>query len=231
MKLKTTGPRLEDGHVYLMPVTFILLLLAPAISAITIALHPDEPVFQVQNWIFVMFASAWLVFVPRVRFVTEAAFGGWTMVAIHVLACTVAVLAVQTIIAYYLRPVYLVQPLFVYLFYINAAISEESLFRVFLCTFIIIAVTAIPVRKQYRMARRAIAMMTAIAASGIVFSLSHLGVYAEVPLMLLSTLIGGTIMAAFLVITKNPLVPIVAHVANNAIAAGVIITNCILQAI
>lgn len=223
--------RFQDGHLYLMPVTLLFFLLGPAIGAVTIALHQDDPLFQVQNVIFLAFASAWLPFLlaGRVHLVSERDFGGWGRVALHVMVCTSAVLGVQIVVAWLSGPVtYVAQPVFIWLFYINAGISEEILFRAFTCTFIIIVIMGLPVPKKWRASMRVVAVVVAVAVSGIAFSLAHLGVYGQAPLMLLSTWIGGTIMAAFFVITRNPLVPVVAHVVNNAIAAGVIITSSIL---
>lgn len=264
--------RLPLGTLYMLVITLVFFVLAPGIGAITIALHRDEPVFQVQNVFFIALAGTWLFLLGRVVFTNEKQLGGWTTIVIYAMICAIAVIGVQTIIAFFLQPsTFLIQPLFVYLFYVNAAISEEIYYRVFIITAILVSLNSkdryhgllgvicvatgafcsafftdlvikmvlilgscaawfmLVGREQVpRRHQNPWAPIVAVVVSGSAFSLAHLGVYATIPLMMLSTFIGGTIMAAFLVITRNPLVPIIAHVMNNMIAAGVIITNCIV---
>jgi len=67
---------------------------------------------------------------------------------------------------------------------------------------------------------------TAVALSGITFSLAHWGVYAVTqPEMLFVTLAGGIVMAIFLVYSHDAVVPMTAHFINNAMSAGIVFTN------
>lgn len=221
--------KLENGHVYMLFPTLSLSLMAIGISAMEIALHFDT-VFAWQNVLFLSMASIPLfaAFVTgRLHLVSEGAFHGWTWILFSIGLATAPILVMQAIIGFLIdTSLYFITNVEIFLFYINAAISEELLYRVG-----IVALTYVIVNwvcKQNRVKKQPanmIAMILSIMISGTAFSLSHLGVYADVPLMLLSTFIGGSILAAVLVYTKNPLACIVAHVLNNAIAAGIIIST------
>ena len=68
-------------------------------------------------------------------------------------------------------------------------------------------------------------MMPGIIISAITFSLAHWNVYSAYPEMMIATLLGGGSMAAFLVATRNPFVPIFAHFINNLASLRGIIIN------
>jgi hypothetical protein len=65
----------------------------------------------------------------------------------------------------------------------------------------------------------------ACIVSAVMFSLAHWNVYAAYPEMTIATLLGGGVMAAFLVVTRNPFVPIFAHFTNNLLSLRGIIIN------
>jgi len=234
--------QLEDGHMYFTPTSLILFLAGIAWMLFEIGWHQDtDPVFASQNaaffWMAMPGIGLFVIFlaIKRGYLVSEEAFGGWGRVMIMVAACTAANIVINAICGVLMeeRATWSIESIEIYLFYaVSAPVAEESLYRVFICNVVIIAIMAAfklaGKSKKNDPLRITIANITAIAVSGVSFSLAHLGVYGDEPLMLLSNLLGGTVMAGFYVYTKNPFVPLFAHLVNNAIAAGVIITNAVM---
>jgi len=70
-----------------------------------------------------------------------------------------------------------------------------------------------------------LASIVGVIVSGSTFTLCHWKVYANYPEMLVALAVGGTAMAAFLIVTKNPFVPFTAHLLNNLRALQGIIIN------
>jgi len=227
LKSKKKFQKLKSGQVYLLDITLFFIFLSITISIIEILLHyrDDDKTFMLQNAFFLSFTSTVFVLLPKIKRVEPRDLGGWNKIALSIIICTTIVLMIQAIIGYFLKArIYLIYDIEIYLFYINAAISEEFFYRVFIINIIFILAEHV---KQLRNNQQLIKII-AIFTSATIFSLSHLRVYFSIPLMLLSTFLGGLTLSTFYVYTRNPLVPIIAHVINNAIAAGVIITNCIL---
>jgi len=239
---KTRTTKLEDGHVYFTPTVLVFLAIGVGWMLFEIMVHHDaNRAFSIQNMIFLAMTSSSIVLFllllvkGHAHLVNEGAFGGWGRVSMMTAGCTAAFVVINVICGYLMeeRGTYFIGTIEIYLFYaVSAPIAEESLYRVFICTVIVILVMGVfnlAGGKKNNQLKSLIANITAIAASGITFSLAHLGVYGDEPLMLLSTLLGGTVMATFYVYTKNPFVPLMAHLFNNVIAAGVIVTNAVMM--
>ena len=76
------------------------------------------------------------------------------------------------------------------------------------------------------------AVIVAVVISATTFSMAHWNVYHDSPGMLWALLIGGGVMAGFLIFTNNLFVPLMAHFANNLMSLrGVIINASVLVAI
>ena len=69
------------------------------------------------------------------------------------------------------------------------------------------------------------AIVVAVAVSSVSFSMAHWNVYQKEPEMLWAMGIGALIMASFLLATRNPFVPFVAHFGNNLMALQGIVIN------
>lgn len=234
--------KLLDGHVYFTPTSLCFFAIGIGWMLAEYALHRDAtPSFAAQNLIFFWMASPGMavsgifLVMGRGHLVNEEIFGGWQRVIVETVACTIAVVLVNAIIGFFQeRGTYFISTIEKFLFYaLSAPVAEESLYRVTICTVVVVVVMAAFdmagwSKKNQQQVKLNVARVTAVLVSGVAFSLSHLGVYGDEPLMLLSTLIGGTIMATFYVYTKNPFVPLFAHFVNNALAAGVIITNAVV---
>lgn len=277
----TKPAQLRLGVVYFMPITALFVIVGMTISIVEMAVHANDPsqTFFLQNGFFLLLASSFLLLLVRgrVQLADEATLGGWLRIAMMVGISTAAMLGIQIIIGFFIpRETYQINDLERYLFYINAAVSEEVYFRLFLVNasiaclsfknkvagivtimiitsgaiaigFIIDVTTRIivvgstmmvfPVADGFFHGRAKsapsplVAYFVAATVSGPTFGLAHWAVYHDVPLMMLSTALAGTVMAIMLVYSKDPLTCFVPHVTNNAIAAGVIVTNSILKVI
>lgn len=229
---KTIQLKGDNTKVNVLPYTFFILLFGSITALVEFAIHigDPDPSFAYQNILFIAFNSTFFILMlfRQTRFVDEKFFGGWTRLLIQVVITTSAIFAIQIIVGFFIRVKYAITPLEIYLFYINAGISEEFFYRVFLIhapRSLLMFFGAFSKFIKKESTRRLIINWILIIATSLIFMLSHLGVYGDIPLMLLSTFIAGMIFASSFVFYKNIFPSLVAHVLNNAISAGVIIQS------
>jgi membrane protease YdiL (CAAX protease family) len=123
--------------------------------------------------------------------------------------------SVQIIIGYLARVKLALAPWEIYLFYVNAALAEECLYRATMITFL----DKIFVKMPYFNEQPVVRKLVLVVASASVFGMSHYWVYGQQPALMLTAFIGGLVLALVYVIAKHPLPPVIAHVINNMAAS------------
>jgi membrane protease YdiL (CAAX protease family) len=148
---------------------------------------------------------------------------GGEATAIMVLSCTLINLTINIIANLSRAFTFQIQPVEIYLFYAAISVAEEVTFRILIVT---------PITGLFSLSRSARnsrgPVIFAAIVSGLLFSAAHWNVYHAVPEMMYATCTSGFTMALFYGFTKNPLVPIVAHLVNNLIAALFVFAASIL---
>jgi len=233
---------LRSGHVYLLGFTIAIIVFCGGYVVNETWLHfKDDPAF-VQNvfWIGLMLSPmlGFLAF-GLTHFVEAEDFHktvywidkkgrkkkktGGEFVVDDVIGCTLLNLGIN--IAFNLARLkgFQIQPIEIYLFYSAISVAEEVTFRILIVN---IVVGIFSIWETTRHSK--IPVIIAAIISGILFSWAHWNVYHNVPEMMWATGISGFAMALYYGYTKNPLVPIVAHLVNNLIAAMFVFTASII---
>ena len=156
----------------------------------------------------------------EVRYKKKLVSKGWEAILITAVTCAALNLAIN-LVANVLRGLrkFALSPVEIYLFYSAIAVAETVTY----CIAVVAVITGICWKLGIK--NRAIPIIVASVVSGLLFSSAHLGVYGNVPEMLWSTGIAGTMMALFYGFTGNPFVPIFAHMVNNLIAASFVLVG------
>ncbi|MEX2755470.1 MAG: lysostaphin resistance A-like protein [Candidatus Sigynarchaeota archaeon] len=182
-------------------------------------------------------------------------YGGWGRICLHAASATAAVLFVQIVIWVVIQqlPTFSITDIEWYLFFSTSApIAETVLFQQVTITALkhMIpeppredeAVTELNLGKRapryqheswgaratrYMFSLARVLIITSI--SSLLFMLVHLGVYADDPIVLFSTFLTGCVYAASYYVTENYLVPFIAHVVNNTIAASWVLRNSMID--
>lgn len=203
--------------------TLYVIYISMASIGISVLVHlSDLPGFAIQYTWFLCFDLA-IIPTTRLGFVKIKAtqeikwdkIGWWVLITIGL------TLATQAIIGLISKTKFALLPWEIYLFYVNAAIAEETLFRITLIPFLDTLLSKMPFFNMQHVFRK----ITLIVSTAAVFSLSHYWVYGSEPLQMISAFVAGLIFALGFIQAKNPLPAISAHVFNNVIASFKIVQS------
>lgn len=187
----------------------------------------DAPRFATQNLGFLIFNLLGYIFIltlKRVRRLDVLERQDWLRIGRNLALTFIAIFITQLIITYFLEAErYAVTNLDIYLFFISAAIAEETFFRAFL-------ITSFDLVIGERIKNRLGKFIVLSLASTVFFVVGHYVVYGDNNLLLLDIWIGGFILSSMFIWTKGDYFAVVmAHIFNNAIYAGVTVTNSIFS--
>ncbi len=207
----------------------------------------------------VFMASYWVIeLAKRVYIVPNEevgeVYGGWGKIFMHAIEATTVVLVIQIVIWILSQqlPTFNITDVEIYLFYSTSApIAETVVFQQVAITALkrLIpeppledeAVAELNLGKRVRRpdeswTARIMRNLQSLARAGIITSISalafilvHLGVYGDDQLVLFSTFLTGCVYAASYYVTENFLVPFIAHMINNTIAASWVIRNSMID--
>lgn len=232
--------------VTMLNYTIFFALFSPVLSIIEYLIHVEDPdpTFANNNLIFLLFSSTFLVLLlfMRIKLVKPGyyaqgifrRFRGNEVVLIQSIIGFMSVLSVWflTWFVELVAKTLEIMPVEIFLFYVNAGIAEEILYRMFGITmvkiglFLLFKVLGILQGKKNKKIKFTFINITAVGITSIIFMVSHLGVYGNQPIILLSTLFAGIVFGTLYVVFKNnPLPGMIGHVFNNMIAAGFIISG------
>lgn len=193
--------------------TMFVFYISMASIAIEVLLHlGDLPTFAMQYVIFLGFEASILV-VTRIRFlqIVEPKEIDWLTVGWTSAVGLILLFVVQLVVGLMLRVKLALAPWEIYLFYVNAALAEESLYRATMITFLDKLLVKMPYFREQGLLRK----LVLVIASASLFGLSHYWVYGQDPTMMLVAFLGGIILSLVYVLSRNPLPSVVTHVVNN----------------
>ena len=249
---------LKPGHLYLLGITIAILVFTTGYCVWEAFLHYiDDPVFTQQVGLIGLMVSPVLAFlVPKqiktrngMKWMPWAATivdadvfeyeyvdvfdndkvkrtGGTDMVIITAASCTLLNLVINAVGNLTRGLTFQLQPVEIYLFYAAISVAEECTFRILIVS-AITGMVAAATRSSTKYQRGAV--IFAAIVSGVMFGMAHIPAYGKTaPHMIWVTGIGGVSMALFYGFTKNPLVPIVAHLVNNLIASSFVFNSSIM---
>jgi len=197
--------------------TMFIFYISLASIVIEVVVHlGDLPTFAQQYMIFLAFEAS-IIVVTRTKMlnIVEPKEINWFTVGWTAAVGVIALFAVQIIIGYLARVKLALAPWEIYLFYVNAALAEECLYRATMITFL----DKIFVKMPYFNEQPVVRKLVLVVASASVFGMSHYWVYGQQPALMLTAFIGGLVLALVYVIAKHPLPPVIAHVINNMAAS------------
>lgn len=246
----------QDVLIKMLAISRYIIYFYMAVTLAEFALHVSDSTangrqFALFNLIFFMFGVPYFILerAGKVVNVDEDEFGGWDKIIFAGVVPTAFVLFIsQILIGFAIQFEKLaIEKLEIYVFYLSAAIAEETLMRVVLITLLKRVIPG-PGKQQEMQALQQIQhlkpgiwneikdafitlwrMITIVTLNALLFMLAHLYVYGDQPLLLLSAFIAGVILGAAYYITENFLVNVVAHLMNNAAAASTVVQNSVLS--
>ena len=221
--------RNQEIIVHLIPFNKILIFMAAGLSIFEFVLHiSDNTKFAMQNFGFLCFNLVGYIslkLMRKLKDVTVKEVGGWGRMLSQFVITLVAIFAVQFIIAMLMSAKqYSITSLEVYLFVMNAAISEEMFFRAFLIPMLELVLRPIIPDKNIR-------FILLVLLGATFFTVAHYLVYGTSQLMLLDVFLAGCIFSTMFLLTFNLFAVTMAHLVNNIIFAGVTITNTLFSII
>lgn len=208
----------------------VIIILGILINLYEAIIHiNDAPDFSTQNVGFLVFNVTGYVFIillNRVRRKDVLTNQDWIRIGSNAALTFISIFVAQIIVAFFLEAErYTVTNLDIFLFYISAAIAEETLFRALIITSTDLAIS--------RLIKNKISRFFVLAlTSTVIFVIGHYAVAGDNNLRLLDIWIGGFILSSAFILTKGDYFAVViAHIANNLIYAGVVITNSMFSAL
>lgn len=185
----------------------------------------DLPQFSQQYAIFIGFEAS-IIVVTRTKMLRivnpkEVPVNHWITIAWTSVVGVIGVFAIQVVVGLLTRVKLALAPWEIYLFYVNAALAEECLYRATLITFLDKLLVKMPFLVEQGLLRKLIL----IIASASLFGLSHYWVYGSQPALMLTAFLCGFVLALVYVIARNPIPNVAAHVINNLTAANMIVQS------
>jgi len=196
------------------------------ISAITIAIssavhYTDMPEFSMKYLIFLGFDVAGIIAArtPLVQTVDVSQINQvtWFKIILFGAGAGVGVLLVNVLIGVTLQKLSLA-PFEIYLFYYNASVAEEAMFRHTLMP--LIDKILVPMNLSKGLTKG----IEVVTSAGL-FSLMHYWVYGNEPLLMLDMFLIGLIIAGVYVYCRHLLAAIIPHAMNNIAAAYKVVVN------
>lgn len=196
--------------------TMFVFYISMASILVSVLLHlSDLPAFAMQYLIFLLFEAS-IIVVTRVKYlqIVDPKEVNWFTIAWTSAIGAILVFVIQIVVGL-LRVKLALAPWEIYLFYINAALAEECLYRATLITFLDKLLVKMPYLREQGTLRK----LVLIIASASLFALSHYWVYGQDPSLMLVAFLGGITLAFVYVVARNPLPPVITHVINNLSAS------------
>lgn len=243
--MRTSNGKLDFEKLNLHQTTWIIAIFSMLTTTIEFTLHVNDKnnKFAYQNLFFLAYASTFFIFIMFGKFrnvqieqfklvLGNFSVKGWLAIIIQFTIMTGVIGGLDAIISQFQPPQKMtIAPWEVYLFYINAAITEEIFYRMFLMTVTTKVIdTFWKTKKSTVGAKKVVGLIMAIVVSSFMFMISHYLVYGSSILLMLSALYAGVTWSVGFVIWKNALPGILSHITINAIVAGVAVQalKCII---